>query len=270
MTRPETGRYQNGEGPEFDRPFASPARRRAQRPPRSPLGRLLASTGLLAPLPADLLAPAAALPAIAAKLVLGATDPITVNGAQVILHFDQPLLNVVAPTSAYTVKVGGNSFTPTSTAAEGTNGIRLSVGFTIAPDETVTVEYDKPTSGNHFIQKAALEKADSIPETTATNNNTTNPWSTTAFAASTSETPIAGNVVALCLSGQLGASTGSNAVPIPPASAFTVTVDGTAQAAPGAYNCFSNRGGAGETVLRNRAAAIKSGQTVQVSYASTP
>ena len=280
MTRPVTGRAQHDEGPELDRPPASPARGRAQRPRRCPARPPRSPQGRLAPPAAGSRAPAAhlraaaclalallaaALPALAAKPVLRTNNPVTVTRALIRVHYDQTLSGSTAPASAFTVTVGGNSFTPINVFVDDNVVVNVSVGFTIAPDETVTIAYAQPSTGAAIINTSG-EKADSFSETTATNDTTVNPWST--VAVSSADSPLAGNNVALRFTGQLAATTGANPVTPPPASAFTVTVDGTAQT-PGGLTYVANFANSGKALvaLQSLPTAIKSGQTVQVSYA---
>ena len=273
MTRPETGRAQDAGGPGLQWPRASPGRVRAQRPRRGPARPPRSARGQpldplrAAPLPAAALLGLALLAAApraqAAKPVLRSTNPVTTSGLEVILHYDQSLEVTKKPiNSRFTITVGGQTVAATGSTVTGST-YKLSLGFTIAPDEAVTIAYSKPTSATEGnpIQNSAGEEADSFSAKTATNSST---WSATALDASASETSIAGHGVVLSFTGALAASPAPN----PPASAFTLTVDGTAQT-PGARLYFADSGGSGKGLiaLQPLPTAIKSGQTVQVSYA---
>ena len=135
------------------------------------------------------------------------------------------------------------------------------MGFRIAPDEAVTIAYTKPTGANSNdpIQNSAGEEADSFSAKTATTSET---WSATALDASASETSLAGHVVGLNFTAALDTGPPFSV----PASAFTVTVDGTAQT-PGSRVYVAAFEGKGLIALQTLPTAIKSGQTVQVSYA---
>ena len=256
MTRPDTGRAQDAQGPGLQWPQASPAQGRPLAPASLPARFRAAALLGLALL-------AAAPPAQAAKPVLRTTNPVTFSGSNVSLHYDQTLASTKTPfTTQYTVTVGGQSVAVTAVTVGGTE-VRVFVGFHIAPDEAVTIAYSKPTgtNSNDPIQNSAGEEADSFSAKTATTSET---WSATAFDAAASETSIAGHVVALRFTAALDSSP---AFPVP-ASAFTVTVDGTAQT-PGARQYIPSRAAnsKGLIALQTLPTAIKSGQTVQVSYA---
>ncbi len=191
------------------------------------------------------------------------TNPITVSATQVNLHYDQSLASSLRPSvSQFTVTVGGQTVTPNGTSISGSE-FRVFVRFDIAPDEAVTIAYSEPTpaAGNQPIQNSSGEEADSFSAKTATNNKI---WSATALDAAASETSIAGHVVALRFTATLDSSPPFSV----PASAFTVTVDGTAQT-PGAnqYVASSGANSKGLIPLQTLPTAIKCGQTVQVSYA---
>ncbi len=190
MTRRETGRTRDAGGPGLQRPQASPGRGRAlrprrgpARPPRSAQDRLPAPASLPAPLRAAALLAlallAAAPPARAAKPVLRTTNPITIDGIAIALHYDQNLDTSKRPNnSQFTVTVGVQTITISGTGVSGST-FRILPGFRIAPDEAVTVAYAKPTSGlaNDPIQNSAGEEADAFSAKTATNSET---WSATA------------------------------------------------------------------------------------------
>ncbi len=261
------------EGPGFDQPSQalagpapSPLADCPARPPRSAPGRPLAPASLPAPLRAAALLGlallAAAPPAQAAKPVLRTTNPVTTSGSQVTLHYDQTLASTKTPLgSQFTVTVGGQQVAPNVIQASGIE-VRVFVGFHIAPDEAVTIAYSKPTSGvgNDPIQNSAGEEADSFSAKTATTSET---WSATALDAAASQSTVSGDRVAIFFNAELDSSPSFQV----PAGAFTVTVDGTEQT-PGARNYVpSFTGGKGVIILRTLPTAIKSGQTVQVSYA---
>ena len=260
-------------GPGFDQPSQalagpapSPLGDCPARPPRCAPGRPLAPASLPAPLRAAALLGlallAAAPPAQAAKPVLRTTNPVTTSGSQVTLHYDQTLASTKTPLgSQFTVTVGGQQVATSAIQASGIE-VRVFVGFRIAPDEAVTIAYSKPTSGvaNDPIQNSAGEEADSFSAKTATTSET---WSATALDAAASQSTVSGDRVAIFFNAELDSSPSFQV----PAGAFTVTVDGTAQT-PGARNYVpSFTGGKGVIILRTLPTAIKSGQTVQVSYA---
>ena len=93
---------------------------------------------------------AAAPPARAAKPVLRTTNPVTVGGTNVTLHYDQSLDGTKRPDNPqFTVTVGGQTVAVTGTGTSSASDFVVNLGFSIAPDEAVTIAYAKPDGMRH-------------------------------------------------------------------------------------------------------------------------
>ena len=90
------------------------------------------------------------------------------NGTdEVVLTYDEALNTTQPATSAFTVKVGGNSRGVDTVAISG-SAVTLTLASAFRPGDTLTVAYSKP--GTNPIKDAADNEADSLAETTVTNN----------------------------------------------------------------------------------------------------
>ena len=90
------------------------------------------------------------------------------NGTdEVVLTYDEALNTTAPATSAFTVKVGGNTRGVDTVAISG-SAVTLTLASAFRPGDTLTVAYSKP--GTNPIKDAADNEADSLAETTVTNN----------------------------------------------------------------------------------------------------
>ena len=86
---------------------------------------------------------------------------------EVVLTYSETLNTTAPATSAFTVKVGGNSRGVDTVAISG-SAVTLTLASAFRPGDTLTVSYTKP--GSNPIKDAADNEADSLAETTVTNN----------------------------------------------------------------------------------------------------
>ena len=92
------------------------------------------------------------------------------NGTdEVVLTYDEALNTTQPATSAFTVKVGGNTRGVDTVAISG-SAVTLTLASAFRPGDTLTVSYTKP--GTNPIKDASsnANEADSLPETAVTNN----------------------------------------------------------------------------------------------------
>ena len=90
------------------------------------------------------------------------------NGTdEVVLTYDEALNTTAPATSAFTVKVGGTGRGVDTVAISGSD-VMLTLASAFRPGDTLTVSYTKP--GSNPIKDAADNEADSLAETTVTNN----------------------------------------------------------------------------------------------------
>ena len=86
---------------------------------------------------------------------------------EVVLTYDEALNTTQPATSAFTVKVGGTSRGVDTVAISG-SAVTLTLASAFRPGDGLTVAYSKP--GTNPIKDAADNEADSLAETTVTNN----------------------------------------------------------------------------------------------------
>jgi len=167
----------------------------------------------------------------------------TVDGSSLVLTYNEALSTVSTPAgSDFTVSVGGTAqAAPTAVVAGST--VTLTLATAIVKGDVVTVSY---ALGTNKINDVAGNSALALTTATVANNtvDSTAPVLTTAT--------VDGSTLVLTYDETLADST-------PAGSDFTVTVGGTAQAAPTAVV-------AGSTVTLTLAAAVVSGDTVTVGY----
>ena len=97
---------------------------------------------------------------------------VSANGATLALVYDKVLANTPPALSAFTVKCDGKAKPPQSVAISmDLVVLTFAESNRIQKDQPVSVAYTKPSSGN-IIQSAYLTPAESLPETTVTNNST--------------------------------------------------------------------------------------------------
>ncbi|MDP2810212.1 MAG: SwmB domain-containing protein, partial [Rhodocyclaceae bacterium] len=178
----------------------------------------------------------------------------TVQGNTLVLSYNEALDagNIPLP-GAFTVKVGSAApVAPTNVVVDSSaKTVTLTLAATVMSGQTVTVSYIDPTTGDdtNAIQDAAGNDA-----FTEENLSVTNDTPPVFFSAT-----VSGNTLVLTYSDALEADSGN----IPLANAFTVKVNGTAQAVPTAVAVDA----AARTVTLTLAAAVTNGQAVTVSYA---
>ncbi len=193
-----------------------------------------------------------------------ATQPAFVNavitGNKLVLTYGEALDAVNIPAaSAFTVKVNGTSVSLASAGAVEVNSAGKTVTLTLAAPvyatDTVLFSYTDPTAGNDInaIQDIAGNDVASLGEQAVTNTSppdTTNP----AFVGAV----ITGNTLVLSYGEAL------DAVHIPAASAFIVTVNGTPVSLVSVGAVVVNS--AGKTVTLTLAAPVYSTDIVTFSY----
>ena len=86
---------------------------------------------------------------------------------KVVLTYSEALNTTAPAKSAFTVKVGGTSRGVDTVAISG-SAVTLTLASAFRPGDALTVSYTKP--GTNPIKDAADNEADSLPETTVTNN----------------------------------------------------------------------------------------------------
>jgi uncharacterized repeat protein (TIGR02059 family) len=176
----------------------------------------------------------------------------TVQGNTLVLTYNEALdAGNIPPPGAFTVKVGGaDPVAPTNVVVDSAaRTVTLTLAEAVTSGQTVKVSYADPTIDNdtNAIQDVAGNDADTLENQSVTND--TPP----VFSSAT----VSGNTLVLSYSDAL------DAAHMPPANAFTVKVNGTAQAVPSAVAVDA----AARTVTLTLATAVTNGQAVTVSYA---
>ena len=181
-------------------------------------------------------------------------ESATVQGNTLVLTYSEALDagNIPLP-EAFAVKVGGaDAVALTNVAVDSAaRTVTLTLADAVTSGQTVKVSYTDPTAGNDTdaIQDVAGNDAFSVENQAVTND--TPP----VFSGAT----VTGGTLVMNYSDALEAGGGK----IPLANAFTVKVNGTAQAAPTAVVVDA----AARTVTLTLATAVTNGQVVTVSYA---
>ena len=176
----------------------------------------------------------------------------TVQGSTLVLTYNEALDagNIPSP-DAFTVKVGGaDPVAPTNVVVDSAaKTVTLTLAAAVTSGQTVNVSYADPTIDDDItaIQDVAGNDADSLVNQSVTND--TPPVLSSAT--------VSGSTLVLTYSDAL------DAAHMPPANAFTVKVNGAAQAAPTAVAVDAGA----RTVTLTLAAAVTNGQVVTVSYA---
>ena len=92
------------------------------------------------------------------------------NGTdEVVLTYSEALNTTQPATSAFTVKVGGNNRGVDTVAISG-SAVTLTLASAFRPGDTLTVAYAKPATNPIKDASSNANEADSLPETTVTNN----------------------------------------------------------------------------------------------------
>ncbi|MCW8209348.1 hypothetical protein D8B24_20595, partial [Verminephrobacter aporrectodeae subsp. tuberculatae] len=215
------------------------------------------------PAPADTTAPA--------LIITGDTTRPKVNGNQLVLSFSDTGNLDADPThtpanGAFTVMVNGVANAVTNVTVEPqAKTVTLTLTTAVTHDQTVTVAYADPTTGNdaNAIQDAAGNDAASFAATAVT-NNTPAPADTAApqliITGDTTRPKVNGNQLVLSFSdtGNLDA----DPTHTPANGAFTVMVNGVANAVTNVTVEPQAK-----TVTLTLTTAVTSDQTVTVAYA---
>ena len=177
-------------------------------------------------------------------------DAAAVDGSTLVITFDESLAAASSlANSAFTVKVGGSSVglggSPTLSGAT----LTLTLSAAVAPGDTVTVSYDKPTSGsNNTLADASGNEVASFSDQ-AVDNNTADTTAPVFDAAA-----VDGSTLVITFDESLAAASGlAN-------SAFTVKVGGSSVGLGGSPTL------SGATLTLTLSAAVAPGDTVTVSY----
>jgi len=176
----------------------------------------------------------------------------TVSGGTLVLSYGDALDAAhMPPASAFTVKVGGAAqAAPTAVAVDaGARTVTLTLATAVTSGQTVTVSYADPTAGNDAAAIQNLLGVDALGLADQAVSNRTPPLLSGAT--------VSGDTLVLTYGDAL------DGINTPPPGAFTVKVNGTAQAAPSAVAVD----GIAKTVTLTLAEAVVQGQAVTVSYA---
>ena len=175
------------------------------------------------------------------------------DGNQIFLIFDKNLGSPSPGKSAFSITADESPIS-IGNITRGDAGLLnlLSLSPVIGNGQTVKLEYTDPTTGN---DSNAIQDADGVDAASFT-TTITNGSTVTLAALSEAEVLASGQIIALTFSRDLDFS-GTFTATI--RDAFSVTVDGTANAVTG----FS---GSGDTATLTMADTIEGGQTVVVGY----
>ena len=178
---------------------------------------------------------------------LATTNPAVVNGATLVLTYDEALDPDSTPaTSAYTVMVAGTARAVSTVMVSGRT-VTLTLASAVTHGQAMTVSY---VPGTNPVQDTVGNDAAALTDQAVTNNT----LDTTAPAlATTNPAVVSGDTLVLTYNEALD----SGSTPAP--DAYTVTVAGAARA-------VSNVAVSGTTVTLTLASAVTPGQTVTVSY----
>ena len=170
------------------------------------------------------------------------------------LFFDENLSDALPPKSAFSITADGSPISVGSVSHPQGDGLRLSgLSPSIGEDQRVRLRYTDPTAGD---DTNAIQDTGGVDAASFTISDVTNHSSITLPALSAAAVPADGGTVALTFSRDLDFS-GTFTATI--RDAFSVTVDGTANAVTG----FS---GSGKTATLTVSDEIERGQTVVVGY----
>ncbi len=182
------------------------------------------------------------------------TGSLVRDSGDLFLLFDEDLSDVLPPKSAFTITADGSPISVGSVSHPQGDSLRLAgLSPSIGEGQTVELEYTDPTTGD---DTNAIQDTGGVDAASFTIDDVTNRSSITLPALSAAAVPADGGTVALTFSRDLDFS-GTFTATI--RDAFSVTVDGTANAVTG----FS---GSGETATLTVSDEIEGGQTVVVGY----
>ncbi len=144
------------------------------------------------------------------------------DGARIYMTFSEGVSDMVPPTSAYTVTAGGSPVTVGSAPRVASDSIELrGLSPLIGDDETVTLAYRDPTTGNDIN---AIQDTNGNDASSFSNVSVDNHSEVTLPKLNAAAVPADGATVVLTFSADLDFPTAFSSVI---RGAFTVTVDGT-------------------------------------------
>ena len=188
-----------------------------------------------------------------------ASAEVPVSGGSLTLTFNEDLditATKLPPADAFTVKADGVEVAVQGVLASRFDQFHLNLpAAAIGARQIVTVSYTVPTTGT-VIEDTAGNDALRFADRPVTNNSTV--ANTTAPVLASAEVPVSGGSLTLTFNEDLDIT----ATKLPPADAFTVKADGVEVAVQGVLASRFD-----QFHLNLPAAAIKTGQTVTVSYA---
>jgi uncharacterized repeat protein (TIGR02059 family) len=192
-----------------------------------------------------------------------AAPVLSTNGLSITMAFDELLGTTTPPVSAFTVLVDGVAVTPaTATVTGSTSNLVLTFSSAIGAGKTVTVAYSAPASDSATtdaaIQDTLGNNALSFNALSVTNGSTVDKTAPTLSLVSLPVVSSLGTAITLTYNETLSTTTA-------PASAYTVTVDGSPVTVTSATRSSTT------TIVLSLSTAINGGQVVRVSYvAPTP
>ena len=176
------------------------------------------------------------------------------NSGDLWLLFDENLSDALPPKSAFSITADGSPISVGSVSHPQDDGLRLAgLSPSIGEGQRVRLRYTDPTAGD---DTNAIQDGDGVDAASFTISDVTNRSAITLPALTAAAVPADGGTVALTFSRDLDFS-GTFTATI--RDAFSVTVDGTANAVTG----FS---GSGKTATLTVSDTIEGGQTVVVGY----
>ena len=176
------------------------------------------------------------------------------NNGEIFLFFNENLSDSVPLASAFSITADGSPISVGSVSHPTGDSLMLAgLSPRIGDDQRVRLRYTDPTTGD---DANAVQDIHGVDAASFTIDNMTNHSTITLPALSAAAVPAAGGTVALTFSRDLDFS-GTFTATI--RDAFSVTVDGTA-------NAVTGFGGSGKTATLTMADTIEGGQTVVVGY----
>ena len=176
------------------------------------------------------------------------------NNGEIFLFFDENLSDSVPLASAFSITADRSPISVGSVSHPTGDSLQLAeLSPRIGDDQRVRLRYTDPTTGD---DANAVQDIHGVDAASFAIDNMTNHSSITLPALSAAAVPAAGGTVALTFSRDLDFS-GTSTATI--RDAFSVTVDGTA-------NAVTGFGGSGKTATLTMADTIEGGQTVVVGY----
>ena len=176
------------------------------------------------------------------------------NNGEIFLFFDENLSDSVPLASAFSITADGSPISVGSVSHPTGDSLKLAgLSPRIGEDQRVRLRYTDPTTGD---DANAVQDIHGVDAASFTISDVTNNSTITLPALSAAAVPASGGTVALTFSRDLDFSETFTATI---RDAFSVTVDGTA-------NAVTGFGGSGDTATLTMADTIAGGQTVVVGY----